>query len=96
MKLTMLPVARREMLGAARRYDGKANGLGDRFLDAIRDALLAIAELPHGHPPLKLPYRRKLLKSFPFAVIYRVEKGEVIIIAVAHFKRRPRYWRRRT
>ena len=57
MKLSMIRLARLEMLRAARRYDREHVGLGDRFLDDVRAGLLAILELPNGHPPLIHPYR---------------------------------------
>ena len=34
--------------------------------------------------------------KFPFAIVYLVGTGEIIIFAVAHFKRRPGYWTSRS
>jgi plasmid stabilization system protein ParE len=95
MKLRMIPLAQREMLRAARRYDGKAEGLGTRFLDEIRVGLMAILEFPAAHPKIAVPYRRKLVTDFPYSIIYRVDADEIVIVALANFKRRPGYWRRR-
>jgi plasmid stabilization system protein ParE len=36
--------------------------------------------------------RRVLLHSFPYGVIYEVRDRVVVIIAVAHTSRDPRYW----
>jgi toxin ParE1/3/4 len=36
-----------------------------------------------------------VLNRFPFALIYRIERDEVQILAVAHHSRRPGYWRER-
>ncbi len=93
MKLAMIPPVRREMLRAARRYDRVAPGLGDRFLDEVRAGLRAILEDPNGHPPLAMPYCRKLLWVFTFALVYRVEADEIAVVAVASFWRRPGYWK---
>jgi len=39
--------------------------------------------------------RRIILKQFPDQLVCRVEAGEMMVYAVAHLKRRPRYWRKR-
>ena len=36
--------------------------------------------------------RRWLVRSFPFGVIYKVGESEVLIVAVAHQRKRPEYW----
>lgn len=40
-------------------------------------------------------FRRAVLRRFPFSLIYSEEPTEIVIIAVAHQKRRPGYWRGR-
>lgn len=39
--------------------------------------------------------RRCVLKRFPFVVIYAVEHGGILVLAVAHTSQRPGYWIRR-
>lgn len=39
--------------------------------------------------------RRNLLRRFPFSVAYRVELQRMLIVAVAHARRRPGYWKPR-
>jgi hypothetical protein len=34
-------------------------------------------------------------KKFPFSVVYLVGENEIVIFAVAHFKRKPGYWKSR-
>jgi plasmid stabilization system protein ParE len=96
MNVRTIPLARREMLRAAQWYERRAQGLGDRFLDEVRLALLAIRDYPLSGSPLNLQFRRKLLDTFPYAVIYRVDDDNIVIVAVAHLRRRPGYWIRRT
>jgi toxin ParE1/3/4 len=36
--------------------------------------------------------RRFLLSGFPFALPFVVLEGQVVILAVAHLRRRPGYW----
>jgi hypothetical protein len=35
------------------------------------------------------------VRSFPFSVVYRLRPEEIVILAVAHQKRKPGYWRGR-
>ncbi|MGH8701418.1 MAG: type II toxin-antitoxin system RelE/ParE family toxin, partial [Burkholderiales bacterium] len=46
--------------------------------------------------PITPTARRILLNRFPYSVVYRTSSDEIIVIAVAHQRRRPGYWRRRT
>jgi hypothetical protein len=36
--------------------------------------------------------RRRLIRRFPYALLYRVKPTEVRILAVMNLKRRPAYW----
>jgi plasmid stabilization system protein ParE len=47
-------------------------------------------------PKLDSRHRRLPLRRFPYALIYRVDSDAVRIVAVAHRRRRPNYWRPRT
>ncbi|WP_407936397.1 hypothetical protein [Limnochorda pilosa] len=40
--------------------------------------------------------RRVLVRGFPYQVVYHLRPDEIVIVAVAHLKRRPGYWRNRT
>jgi hypothetical protein len=37
----------------------------------------------------------KILSAFPFSIIYWVTDDAIIVLAVAHHRRRPGYWRGR-
>ena len=81
---------------AATWYDRRAPGLGDRLLDEVAERLQLLKERPTSRPPVPVgSFERSLLSTFPYSLIYRVEANEVVIIAVAHYKRRLGYWRRR-
>ena len=81
-------------------YESKRRGLGAEFLDEISAAMRALQEpgpecgLVHG-VPTELAVRRKLLKRFPYLIIFIEFEHAVRVIAVAHGARRPGYWRRR-
>jgi hypothetical protein len=58
-------------------------------------AVLRISEAPERWPKYDSLMRRFLLARFPFSVIYRIAEQVVEVIAVAHHKRAPGYWRPR-
>ncbi len=92
------PAARAELRAAVRWYDDAATG--QELLDASRSARTSIADLPSAWPPVpdwaRLPVvRRKGIAGFPYNVIYYVSDNEIVIVAYAHEKRRPNYWRDR-
>jgi plasmid stabilization system protein ParE len=76
-------------------YEERQKGLGDRFRLAVEAATTLAATHPKLGSPWKLKTRRVFAKGFKFSVVYRVEPDELVVFAVAHFRRRPTYWRRR-
>jgi hypothetical protein len=55
---------------------------------------------PHLGPPWPgvpedLGVRRLLLPRFPFAIAYLVRDDDVVVLAMAHTRRKPAYWIRR-
>ena len=90
------PAAQRELNEAADFYDAEDPGLGLAFLDAAERAFEQIQAFPESSPISLAPVRTKVLSAFPFSVIYWVTDDEVIIVlALAHHRRRPEYWRGR-
>jgi toxin ParE1/3/4 len=90
-----LPEAEQEMLEAARYYESQASGLGVKYLSEIEHAVESIAEFPMTWPKVEGELRRRLVRRFPFGILYRIESEEIIIVAVAHLRRKPGYWKGR-
>ena len=40
-------------------------------------------------------FRRRLLRRFPYGILYKEEESQIVIVAVMHLQRRPGYWRNR-
>jgi plasmid stabilization system protein ParE len=57
-------------------------------------ALQRIADSPEASPRCDDRHRFYLLRRYPYSVIYRVESGNVLVVAVAHGRRAP-YWQGR-
>jgi toxin ParE1/3/4 len=83
-----------DLYGSADRYNAQRDGRGDNFLREVRAAIEEIAEYPLRWPGSNLSRRRVLVK-FPFTVHYRFDITELVVLAIAHHKRRPGYWTHR-
>ena len=90
-----LEEAQDEFLEQISYYEEQQKGLGDRFRESVAIATALASAHPKFGSPWKLRTRRVFPKGFPFSVVYRIESTELVVFAVAHFKRRPAYWRRR-
>jgi toxin ParE1/3/4 len=95
MKITPLPEAEMEMLEAARYYEGRRRDLGVRFLSAVDNAIRDIEKHPRRGPVIRRRFRRLRLADFPYGVVYSVRRSEIIVVAIMHLHRNPRYWMKR-
>jgi len=93
--IIFLPPAEEEMLEAARFYESRVQGLGREFLAEVRHASQRITEHPDAATPVRGKVRRRLIKRFPFGILYVNDPDEIVIVAVMHLRRRPGYWRNR-
>ena len=83
------------MIEASFFYEARSEGLGFEFLDGVQRLIDLIREHPKLGQSVPGGFRRAVLRRFPFSLIYSEERNEIVIIAVAHAKRRPGYWRGR-
>jgi toxin ParE1/3/4 len=92
--------AREELTAAAERYDARRPGLGLDFVAEVTRAVASIREHPEAWPcwqglKIRVPVRKFVLKRFPFTLSYIVHEKTIVVLAVAHGRRRPGYWRAR-
>ena len=83
------------MTEAALFYEAANAGLGDDFLDDVQHAIDTIRQRPELGTEVAFGFRRMLVRRFPFSIVYAVELGQVIVVAVAHQRRRPEFWKGR-
>jgi toxin ParE1/3/4 len=65
------------------------------FVAELIQALDSIAAAPKRWPPGPHGTRRFLLRRYPFAIVYRELPSFIQVLAVAHGRRRPGYWKER-
>ena len=90
-----IAAARLELLAEVIHYNEAEPGLGWRFVAAVEEAAARAVAFPRAGSSSRANTRRIILKGFPFALIYRPEREEIVVFAVAHHKRRPYYWQGR-
>ena len=79
------------------RYAERSPQAARGFLIALAEGVQVILEAPERWPKHRYGCRRYLFQNqYPYALIYRLLKdGPVEIVAVAHHRRRPDYWKAR-
>ena len=92
MPVRFLSPAEWEMVQAARYYETKVPHLGTEFLSEIRRVVEGIETHPEAAPKVKGEIRRRILRRFPYAILYQVDPDEIVILAVMHLHRSPDYW----
>lgn len=92
-----VPQARRELHAAARWYDERAPGLGADLVARVEVALQRIAATPQEFPIWSSgPYRKVRLERFSaYSVFFLERETDIVVVAVAHGRRKPGYWARR-
>jgi plasmid stabilization system protein ParE len=94
--ITFHEEADREVSEAASYYEDRAPDLGFAFIDEIEKVLQRILARPMSYQSIGDEIRKAPVERFPHIILYVVEPDERIrVIAVAHQKRRPGYWRSR-
>ena len=89
------PEAREDFRDAIRWYRARSVVASAEFRRTVSDAIRHVAQAPHRWPKYLHGTRRFVLDRFPFSVIYLDDPDLVTIIAVAHNKRKPGYWKHR-
>jgi toxin ParE1/3/4 len=87
----------KELDDAVLWYEDRREGLGLAFVAALDHAVESIARQPRAAALIDgvsedLEVRRLSIRRFPYFVAYLVLNDNVVVLAVAHERRRPRYW----
>jgi hypothetical protein len=92
IKPRFLPAAEFELLKEVAVYSNSRDGLGMKFEQAVESAVTNAVSNPIGGAPAPKGTRSRLVKGFPFSVVYRASDTEILIVAVMHHRRKPGYW----
>jgi toxin ParE2 len=90
MTLLIATAAQRDIDEAVAFYEAQRKGLGLEFAAELDAVFKLIMNFPTAWHPMSRNSRRCRLNRFPFGVIYQVKQDQVLVIAVAHARRKPR------
>jgi plasmid stabilization system protein ParE len=86
------PAALEDADESAAWYADRSVRAAIRFLDELDHVVDPIGDSPDRFPTFDAGLRRAVFRRFPFYVVFRANDTEIVVLAVAHGKRRPRFW----
>ena len=95
VEVRLHPEAERELRAAFLWYYDRNLLAAESFQAEAAHAIDAVANNPKRWTKLTESTRRYVFPRFPFSLVYRIRTDFVEVIAIAHQKRRPAYWRSR-
>ncbi len=95
VNLAFHPEAAAEYAEAYQWYVERGDDIAAAFAEEISRALRLVRQTPERWPRYSARHRRILVRRFPYSVVYLTTPERIWIVAVAHARRRPGYWRAR-
>jgi hypothetical protein len=92
VNVRFLTIAQQEIDDAVVWFDQRVGGKGIEFLDELDRVVRLVKAYPFISVEIEPEIRRSLFARFPYALIYGVEAETIVVIAVSHVRRLPRYW----
>jgi len=87
-----LPAARRDFDESLDWYSTRSVTAALRFAAAVDAAVARIVTNRRSLSFIDQRHQQCPVKKFPFRVIFRSLHDEILVVALAHAKRRPTYW----
>lgn len=88
-KLSVKEEAKQHIIDGFKWYEKKSNGLGNRFVNEVKEILDYIEKYPHHYQVKNKNQREGVLKIFPHVIIYEIMENEVVVFAVFPTKDNP-------
>jgi hypothetical protein len=76
-------------------YESQEPGTGERFMQEVDRALMAIEERPLSFPLVRSRTRRCVLSDFSYSIYFVIIRRRIFVTACVHQNRHPRVWRSR-
>ena len=92
MNVRFLTLAQQEVDEAVVWFDERVEGKGLVFLDELDRVVRLVKAYPLASVEIEPDIRKCLFARFPYSLIYGIEDNTIVVIAVAHSRRSPRYW----
>lgn len=96
MKVSIAAEAEKELIEGAGFYAQQASAeLGHAFIAEFERTVELLRSQPKLGAPWRGASRRMPLRRFPYSVVYALFPDEIRVLAVAHQRRKPGYWKGR-
>ncbi len=92
MNVRFLALADQEVDEAVAWYGKQSNDISRGFLDDLDRAVRLAKTYPLLATQIEPEIRRLLFVRYPYSLLYGIDEEAIVIIAVAHQQREPRYW----
>lgn len=92
MNVRILRLTQQEIDEAVAWFDAQVEGKGTEFLDEFDRVIRRVKAYPFASTQIEPDIRKCLFAHFPYSLIFGVEEQTIVVIAVAHHRRTPRYW----
>ena len=89
------PEATAELEASIEWYAERSESAAQNLCLAVDAALTSIEAHPERFAKVDARHHACSVKKFPFQIVYRHDQDRIHVVAVAHAKRRPGYWRDR-
>ena len=89
MEITLFVRAEADALRIYARYEDLHAGRGELFVAALERSLNQLRAFPESAPVLRAPFRRLLVRRFPYGIIYAIEGRRVIVYSIAPLAQDP-------
>ncbi|WP_162242018.1 type II toxin-antitoxin system RelE/ParE family toxin [Duganella sp. Leaf126] len=87
--------AEAELDETASFYEALASGLGKSFTAEVKKTVRLIQAHPAAGQNISPRLKKSLVHRFPYSLIYSIDAQAILILAIAHHRRRPGYWHQR-
>jgi len=81
-KVIVLQPTRKSLWKAIAWYNDKSSGVGNELLNEFFQTLKILEKNPERHKYIFKPFRRILLKKFPYKMIFRIDERRKTVVVV--------------
>lgn len=78
-----------EIYDAYQWYEKQKKGLGEDFLNTLDKLYAYLDKYPNAAPIKYKQHHQAVLKKYPYVIMYKIEKQDLVIYAVFHTSRNP-------
>jgi plasmid stabilization system protein ParE len=95
IRIRVRPEAEADIADAYSWYEESRPGLGEGFLEAVRESLRSVQTHSEGYAVVHADIRRVLLRRFPYGLFYYLARDEIVVLGCLHARRDPKTWQAR-